>query len=332
MTKLKVVILTLLALSFLGEALAQNCGDLDRDIVFAGLDWDSAQLHNAITRYILEEGFKCSTDDIPGSTVPMIQGLARGDIDVYMELWANNAPEIYYEALAEEKVVDLGHSSDALEGWFVPRYVIEGDTARGIEPLAPELKSVFDLPQYAEIFTDPEEPEKGRFYNCIIGWQCEGVNNQKLEAYGLTDSFTNFNPGSGAAFDSEIEATYNKGEPIVTYYWGPTGLLGILDMVLLEEPEYSDECWEGDKGCAYPTGVINVAVGKEFAEEAPAEIIEFLKAYELEQNLVNKLLGIMREEGIEAEDAALRFLQGAELLWSDWVSDEVAESILSSLN
>ena len=103
-------------------------------------------------------------------------------------------------------------------------------------------------------------------------------------------------------------------------------------MVLLEEPEYSDECWEGDKGCAYPTGVINVAVGKEFAEEAPAEIIEFFKAYELEQSLVNKLLGIMREEGIEAEDAALRFLQGAELLWSDWVSDEVAENILSSLN
>ena len=168
MTKLKIVILTLLAFSLLGEVLAQDCGDLDRDIVFAGLDWDSAQLHNAITRYILEEGFKCSTDDIPGSTVPMIQGLARGDIDVYMELWANNAPEIYYEALAEEKVVDLGHSSDALEGWFVPRYVIEGDAARGIEPMAPELKSVFDLPQYAEIFTDPEEPEKVVFITALL--------------------------------------------------------------------------------------------------------------------------------------------------------------------
>ena len=266
--KLRIIALFLLTLNFLAWGLSQSCGDLNRDVIFAGFDWDSAQLHNAIVRYVLEEGFDCTTDDIPGSTVPLMQGLVRGDVDIYIELWINNAPEIYYEALDKGEVVDLGNSTNALEGWFVPSYVINGDSERGLEPLAPDLKSVADLPNYASVFTDPEEPEKGRFYNCVIGWQCEQVNSQKLETYGLTNSFTNFRPGSAAAFDAEIEAAYRQGEPILIYYWGPTWILGTFDLVALEEPEYSDECWEGDKGCAYPTGIINIAASKEFVEGA----------------------------------------------------------------
>lgn len=313
------------------QALAPDCAALGRKIVFAGFNWESAQLHNAIARHVLEKGFGCETEDIPGATVPMMQGLARGDIDVYMELWANNAPEIYYEAEADGRIIDLGHSSTAMEAWFVPRYVIEGDSERDIEPIAPDLKAVSDLPKYAELFSDPEEPKKGRFYNCVIGWQCEAVNNEKFVAYGLEDSFTNFKPGEGAALDSEIESLYRQGKPLVTYYWGPTWILGSFDMVALEEPEYSDECWEKDKGCAYPTGVINIAVSKDFNEQAPTEVIKFLTAYELDQQIVSDLLSYIHIEEVEVTQAVANFFENQPELWTTWVSDEVAELVKNSL-
>lgn len=74
---------------------------------------------------------------------------------------------------------------NAVEGWYVPAYVIKGDPARNLKPLAPELKSVADLKRYPQVFKDPEAPTKGRFLNSPSGWTSEIVNTQKLKAYAL---------------------------------------------------------------------------------------------------------------------------------------------------
>ena len=317
----------------LGAAQAQDCNGIDRPIVFAGLDWDSAQVSNAIVRYILEQGFACTTDDIPGSTVPMVQGLVRGDIDINMEIWRNTAPETYYEAVETGDVLDLGLSMSAVElSFLVPRYMVEGDPERGIEATAPGLRSVSDLVEHAELFRDPEVPDKGRYYNCIIGWQCELINNTKLATYGLEESFTNFKPGTGAALAFSLAAAYEKGEPWLGYYWGPTWVLGQYDMIALEESEYSDACWEGDRGCDFPVSVVHVAVSKEFAEAASQEMFDFLEAYSIDGDLMSGLLAFMQANEAEAAEAALEFLQSQPDIWTAWVSDEVAERVLASLN
>ena len=211
------------------EAAALDCNGIDRELVFAGLDWASASLHNHIAGQILQAGFGCEYTDIPGSTIPMVQGLVRGDVDINMEIWFNTAPDLYHEAADAGDVLDLGLNMTAAEmSFLVPRYVIEGDPERGIEPMAPDLKSVADLARYAEVFKDPEQPDMGRYYNCIIGWQCELTNNKKMDAYGLNDHFTNFRPGAAPALDASIAGAYAKGEAWLGYYWGPTPLLGLL--------------------------------------------------------------------------------------------------------
>ena len=76
---------------------------------------------------------------------------------------------------------------------------------------------------------------------------------------------------------------------------GPTWVLGKYDMVVLEEPAYSDECWvEGDRGCSWPPSIVNVSVSKAFADSASPEMVEFLRAYEMDQILVSQLLAYMR--------------------------------------
>jgi glycine betaine/proline transport system substrate-binding protein len=309
------------------------CNGIARDLVFAGLDWGSAQLHNHIAGQILQAGFGCTYTDIPGSTVPMVQGLVRGDIDINMEIWFNSAPEMYHEAAASGDVVDLGLNMNAAEmSFLVPRYVIEGDAERGIEPMAPDLKSVDDLPMYAEVFRDPEQPDKGRYYNCIIGWQCELVNNKKMAAYGLEDHFTNFRPGAAPALDASLAAAYEKGEAWLGYYWGPTPLLGTYVMIPLEEPEWTQECWDGDRGCAFPPSIVNVAVSKGFAEAASEEMVEMLRAYEVDQMMVSAYLAKQSEMDAEWADVAREFLKNETDVWTAWVSDAVASSVQAALD
>ena len=311
-----------------GDMGMMDCNGIGRELVFAGLDWNSAQLHNQIAGYILQAGFGCESTDIPGSTVPMVQGLVRGDIDVNMEIWFNTAPPMYHEAVADGGVLDLGVNMEAGEfSFLVPRYLVEGDAA-----MAPDLKSVADLPRYAELFQDPEEPGKGRYYNCIIGWQCELINNDKLATYGLDEHFTNFRPGTGPALAASLAGAYTKGEPWLGYYWGPTWVLGSYDMVVLEEPAHTPECWvEGDRGCAFPASVVNVAVSKQFADSASEAMIDFLRAYELDQLIVSELLAYMDANDMEAAGAARYFLENQPDVWSAWLPAEIVERVQASL-
>ncbi|HHE41618.1 MAG TPA: ABC transporter substrate-binding protein, partial [Dehalococcoidia bacterium] len=188
-------------------------------IVFGDLSWDSAQVCNRIAAFILKYGYGYEAEYIPGDTITILQGLRRGDIDVNMEIWVENQQEPYQEALDAGDVIDLGNNyGDNFQGWLVPTYVIEGDDSRGIEPMAPGLVSVFDLPEYWELFKDPENPDKGRFTNSIPGWMCTEVNSIKLETYGLSEYYTDFITGSDAALSGSMVAAYQKGEPWLGYY------------------------------------------------------------------------------------------------------------------
>ena len=274
MNKTIITLSALLGLMFAPQA--QAC-ELNRAIVFAGLDWDSVGFHNAVARRILEAGYGCKTDAIPGSTIPMLQGVAQGDIDIAMEIWKDAVTDVWQRALTRGQVTEIGvNFPDAIQGWYIPRYVAEAH---------PDLKSVSDLARYKKIFTDPEEPGKGRFYNCVAGWSCEVINTNKLRAYKLSADFTNFRPGTGTALAAAIAGAYLKREPIVAYYWGPTWVLGAYDLVKLQEPAWNEADWKGLAAKAdypiavdYPVVEVWIGANAKFAKSAP-EITAFLAKY-----------------------------------------------------
>lgn len=307
--------------------------DYDETIVFADLNWDSAHFHTRIAQYILENGYGYETDAIPGGTIPLLQGLINGDIDVSMEITVEQQPP-YKPAVEAGKLVDHGlmfNGSD--QGWFVPTYMIEGDEERGIEPMAPDLKSVEDLPKYWELFKDPEDPSKGRFYDCIAGWVCEEINGAKFEAYGLNETYNMFLPGSDAALAASLVGAYEKGEPWFGYYWGPTWVRGLYDLTKLEEPEYTDECWdqiyEGEVACAYPLMEVHVASNADFTEEP---VIDFLEKIETTPDQINAALAYMEENDATPDDAALWFLRENEDVWTGWVTEDAAQRVKDSLS
>ncbi len=319
------------------EAAAPAC-EIDRPVMLAGLDWDSNAFHNSVASFIMKHGYGCETDAIPGSTIPLLNGMARGDIDVTMEMWSDNVRDALAEGLAKKQFVDLGTNfPDATQAWYVPKYLVEGDDAP-----AKGLKSVADLPKFKEVFADPEEPEKGRFYNCIAGWSCEIINTKKLNAYGLTEHFVNFRPGTGAALSAAIESNIRRKKPILFYYWGPTWVMGKVgdDLIQLEEPAYNEEIWQKlfnetdpskvTEAVAYPASATDVFVNSEFHAQAP-KMVEFLTKYTTTSNDVSKALAFMQDTGGTTDDAAIEFLKTNTELWTGWVPADVAERVNAAL-
>ena len=164
------------------------------EIIFGDAGWDSMKFHNAVAMLIAEEAYGYTTDEISGSTAITYNALKTGDIDVYMETWQDSiAP--YKEDVEAGRVVELGvNYDDNIQGIYVPRYVIEGDEERGIEPIAPDLKTVEDLKKYSDVFPDLEDPGKGRIYGAISGWQVDGILRNKVAYYGLDEMYNYIDP------------------------------------------------------------------------------------------------------------------------------------------
>ena len=309
-----------------------------KTVRFAGMTWASGALLTELLRYVMEKGYGCATDAIPGNTVTLETALAANDIQVLAEEWVGRS-EAWNKAFADGKVKAVGKVFvGASEGWYVPHYVVHGDAARKLAAMAPELASVSDLPRYKALFKDDEEPAKGRFLNCPTGWTCEGVNSQKLKAYQLSDAYSNFRPGTGAALDAAITSAVQRGKPILFYYWAPTALMGKYAFVKLQEPAYNEACFktlahkDHPKPCgsAAPEALIQAGVSRAFHEADPV-LIDMLGKFNVPLPLLNQTLASMADSKQEAKTAAPLFLKANPALWRQWVGTDAAAKIAAAL-
>ncbi|KPA98419.1 MULTISPECIES: ABC transporter substrate-binding protein [Pseudomonas] len=337
MTSIKTLLgSSLLALSLLAQQ--APAADQPPPIHFGDITWESGSLITEVLRLIVEKGYGYPTDTLPGSTVSLEAALAKNDIQVIGEEWAGRSPA-WVKAESEGKVFGLGDTvKGATEGWWVPEYVIKGDPARGIRPLAPDLRSVADLPRYKDVFADPEDPSRGRFLNSPTGWTSEIVNSQKIKAYGLSDSFVNFRTGSGAALDAEVSSAVKRGKPVLFYYWSPTPLLGRFNLVKLEEPPFDAEAWKtlADASNPHPRGTrslpahLAIGVSAAFKQQYP-ELVEVFEKVDLPIDLLNRTLAQMSEKRLAPRAVATTFLREQPQVWSQWVPAAVAERVKGAL-
>ncbi|MEH7226603.1 ABC transporter substrate-binding protein [Bacillus sp. JJ1566] len=329
------IVLTVLLLALVGCSSGGSSGDgepekLDK-IVFADAGWDSIRVHNSIAQRILEEGYGYETEVTAGSTAATLEGLRQGDINVYMEVWTDNVKELYQEMLDNGDIETVSTNfDDNSQGFYVPTYVIEGDKERGIEPLAPDLKTVEDLKKYPEVFPDPEDSSKGLVVGAPTGWAVGETMSVKVDTYGLGDTFNYISPGSDSSAVATLVDAYEKGKGWVGYYWSPTWVTAKYDLTLLEEAEYNEEQWNKDFGTAFPPNDVVISIHKDMPEQAP-EVVEFLKKYKTSNDLTEEALKYMNEKEASAEEAAQWWMKQHEDIWTTWVSEDIAEKVKKSL-
>ena len=299
-------------------------------IRMADCGWDSNKFHNSVAGYIIENGFGMETEVIPGSTAAIFIGMKEGDVDVLIETWTDSIPT-YAGDVESGEIIEIGtNMSDNTQGFYVPTYVIEGDPERGIEPMAPDLKTVEDLKKYKDIFVDEEDPEMGRIYNSPPGWEVSKIMDKKFESYGLGEMYNLFSPGSGASLAASIVSSYEKGQPWVGYYWAPAWITGVYDLTLLDEGPHSEEIWGTTKMCNFKPVYITVSAQKELPELAP-DIVEFLSKYDLTSVQTAEALAYMNNNGVNEDEAALWFLNDHEEIWTEWLDEEIAQKVIDTL-
>ncbi|WP_205750506.1 ABC transporter substrate-binding protein [Deinococcus fonticola] len=308
-----------------------------KTVRFAEITWESGQFITEVMRHILEKGYGCKTRAVPGSSTITETALANGDLEVWAEEW-EGLYDVTNKAVASGKATLVGKvlGGGAFEGWFVPDYVVKGDAKRGIKPMAPGLKSVYDLPKYKALFKDEENPRKSRLYGCFPGWACQKTNWGKLRAYKLND-FVQFNPGSQAALDASVASAYKRGEPILFYYWGPTSLLGKYNFIQLEDPKYNKACYDlvrenSPKSCpsGSPVTTLRVNLNTAFMKQAPV-LTGFFERTQFTLPQLQGMLARMIDERMKPDAAAREYLKKYPDTWTKWVPAEVATKVQASL-
>lgn len=299
-------------------------------IVATDNGWDSQLLHNHIAKFIVENAydnydFELST----GSSTMNWQALISGDIDIDIESWTDNVVS-YPEDVANGDIIDIGVLvDDSNQGLYVPRYVIEGDAERGIEPMAPDLKTVEDLKNYADLFPDDEDKNKGRLYGGIPGWMADEIVYKKYEYYGLDEMYNYTRLGSEATLFASLASAYNLGDAWVGYCYEPTWVSGKLDIVLLDDAPYDPVLYEQGK-CAFPSQDLKIVSSKFFAEKAP-DLVDFFKKYQTGSKLMGQGLSYLDENKATHEEAAKWLLKENDNLLDEWLSKDKADKVRKAL-
>ena len=140
------------------------------------------------------------------------------------------------------------------------------------------------------------------------------------------------NPGTEAALDESLYSAYENGDPWLGFQWGTNDPALLLDLVRLEEPAYSDECWETTKACAYEDRTILIGAHSSLPEVAP-DVVDFLEQWDFGVDVhlryAIRWMDANPEASIEA--AALDWLTNHVDTWSAWLTGDAAAGILVTL-
>ncbi|WP_201594710.1 glycine betaine ABC transporter substrate-binding protein [Psychrobacter vallis] len=299
-------------------------------IKFGALTWESGQFISGVLKYIAEDGYGCIIEEVPGAGPALETALSQNDIQIIGEQWVGRSP-IMEQAIEQNKVAVIGDTlkGGATQGWYVPSYVLEEN---------PGLRSYQDLPKYANLFNDPEDPSKSRFMNCPSGWTCEIFNTRLLKNTGLDSVFNNAQPGTGAALDAEIASAFEQHKPLLFYYWQPTGLMAKYDFAPLVFPAHDDACWQdllradGTADCVsgFPVSPLGIAVSTPFIDTNP-ELVEVFKKVQFTSDELNGAILEMSENKRSGDAQALVFLRENPSVWQKWVSEEAATNLTTKL-
>jgi ABC-type proline/glycine betaine transport system substrate-binding protein len=308
------------------------CETDDTNVLILGEgDWDSHAFHNQVAGYILKHGYDVSFETVLTDTAIMITSLKSNAIDISLELWSDNIPT-YQQDLLDGYYLELGTNyDDNTQGLYVPYYL--QDNYEDYDLIAPIL-AVSDLNRadVISLFDDPNDPGTGVIYGGPEGWSATEFLSKKMDAQGymLSEAYNFRTIDSGATLAAQIKGAYDRKEPVVSYYWEPTWLMGLLDLRLLTDSAYSSESFEAGIG-SFPTVSVNVVVRAGFKEEYP-DIAAFLEKYQTSSALTNLGLGYMQDNNASTLEAAIWFLNEQDTWLQSILPSDIYQKVKASLD
>lgn len=147
---------------------------------------------------------------------------------------------------------------------------------------------------------------------------------------GLDKAYTYFSPGSDAALAAAFTSAYDKGLPIVGYYWEPTWLTGKFDLVRLSDEGYEPKTFNDGIG-DFPAVRVTICATNKLPETAP-EVAAFLRKYKTSSALTAQALAYLYDNSASYDETAKWFLKNNESLWSSWLDNEQIAKVKDALH
>ncbi|MCH9853626.1 MAG: ABC transporter substrate-binding protein, partial [Alphaproteobacteria bacterium] len=315
-------------LLFAGPAFAKCKGTTD----IAELNWESAQVSAEVLKFIIEAGYGCDVNLVAAATIPSITSMVeKGTPHISPEIWINSLKEQVEGGLASGHFIDLGdmYSDGGVEAFWIPAYMAKTH---------PNINTAKDLYDNAQVFQDPEDPGKGRFYTCPPGWACRIISGNIARAHNLDEKFNIFDPGSPEGLKASIAKAYARKEPWVGYYWSPTAILGKYPMKRIDLGKYDEEghACNQTEDCAnpypgpYPVARILKVMISDYAKDNP-DIVKFIKKARIPNETVNEVLAWKEDNRATGNEAAGYFMATYPKIWRKWVPSKVAKKIQKAL-
>lgn len=115
----------ILTLSNVAAVEATAVCEIDRPVRFVAMDWDSNRLLLEVERFIIEQGYGCSTEVQSAEVLDGVKALEQGDVDVHSEVWLSSVSAPWQEAESSGQVKRLGELYLGGGGSFAPDAVKE---------------------------------------------------------------------------------------------------------------------------------------------------------------------------------------------------------------
>ena len=222
----KLIISSLFALGFFIFNVNANaaCGKL----VIAEQNWASAELMANVDKIILEKGYGCEVELVPGATMPTFTSMNdKGSPDMNPEQWANAVYTPLKKAVSEKRLIIANKApiTGLGEGWWItPGTVKKHPKIKGMT-----AKEILEHPEW---FPYKEDPSKGAFVGCPAGWGCQLANANLFRAFEMEKKgWVLVDPGSAAGLDGSIAKAADSGNPWLGYYWNPTSIVGKYSLI-----------------------------------------------------------------------------------------------------
>lgn len=299
---------------------AQACGDVS----ITEMNWASAGVVTAVSKFLLEQGYGCKVTVVPSSTVPSVASVAEtGKPDILTELWVNTAPQ-YFDLEKEGKLIAATKvlSDGGVEGWWIPDYLAEEH---------PELKTIDGVLAHPDWVG-------GMFNNCPEGWGCRIVNDNLKKFYDLDGHGVKvFDHGSGETLAASIAAAYTDKKPWFGYYWSPTAILGRYKMTMVDiGPYVADNNCNSKPDCAapiksaYQPSDVLTAITPSLKDREPA-VAELMSHVTFSNAQMNEVLAWQEDNKSTPEEAAVHFLTTYKDVWGTWLSDDARTKLAAVL-
>jgi glycine betaine/proline transport system substrate-binding protein len=272
--------------------------------------WTASALNAEIAKQLIESELGHDVEIVAIDENTMFTGLSDGSLDAVLELWPSGISADEQAFLDDGSVVNVGELGVVGQiGWFVPQYVIDEN---------PELATWegFLDPELAALFATAETGELGRFLATDPSYSQYDepiVANLELPLQVVYS-------GSEPATVAELDARVAASEPIVMYWWTPTAAVAKYDLVQVELPEYSDECYADPAAvdCAYPSDVLIKLASAQLEAKAP-DVLTFISNFQLTNEDQLSMLPAVEIDGEDAADIAAQWIADNETVWSTWL-------------